>query len=376
MVGMGTAATAFALLCVAGCFSRPGLSRGDASGDDDAMAQSDGDVGFDSLPGGPYNVIFVTSDEKEIGMIGSVAAADAWCEQMSAGLPPNTYRAWMSSTTETVAMRIGSAQGWVRPDGRPVASTLAQLTAGNHLYPPRLDETGTDVTGLDPRIATGTNETGQLVENCADLDNRGLDFTFGRADAAAYFWTIAGENACDENGRLYCLGVDHSNALALPPDPSHRIAFISGQKYGVGSGIAVLDDACETEAIAASLQGDFRAALAVDGASIQSRFPAGAPWARRDGVVVIPSDMSTILAPIWLDAHGSPLTLLPDSAVVWTGATSFTQTNSTRTCDSWENSTSVFTSTTGFAVRGRALEAIGNSMTTCNTQQRVYCLQM
>ncbi len=381
MVAMRTVALLGALALLGGCFSRPGLSRGDAGDDNDDASgdggDGDGGVHLDVLPGGPYNVMFVTSDGREIWQLDSQAEADAWCESRATNLPPNTYRAWLSTTMQTAPQRMGNARGWIRPDGQPVADTLADLTSGNHLYPPRLDENGNDVTALDPRIATGTNATGLLGLNCGDLSNRGQDFTYGNADAASSLWTQNGQRSCDEQDeRIYCLGIDHANPIVLSPDANHRVAFISNQKHGVGNGIAALDDVCDTDADDASLVGTFRAAVAPQGQTIQSRFPAGQPWARRDGVVVIPGDASTIHAPLWFDANGAQVAPLPDGAVVWTGAPSFTAAGDL-TCDNWDDATSALTATVGFSLRSRVAPAIGNTPPSgCNNQWRVYCLQM
>jgi hypothetical protein len=380
MVAMRIVAGALALFATAACFSRPGLARNDGGGDDDdAAPDDDGGVDFDVLPGGPYNVMFVTSDTRAIWQLNNQATADAWCESKSTNLPPNTYRAWLSVTAETAPGRMGTGRGWIRPDGQPVASTLADLTSGNHLYPPRLDENGTDVTASDPRIATGTNATGQLGLNCSDLDNRGQDFTYGNSDAAAYLWTQSGQRSCDEQDeRIYCLGIDHANPIDLQPDPNYRLAFISNQKHGLGGGETALDSACQAEASGVPLTGTFRAAVALTGQSILSRFPDGQPWARVDGVVVLPADMSSLLAPIWLDARGNRLTDLPDGAVVWTGASAFVEPAPVgKTCNNWGSTASLpEQATTGFALRSRMAEAVGSGTSGCNNQWHVYCLQM
>ncbi len=67
------------------------------------------------------NVAFLTS-VTYAGNLGGLDGADAICQKHAnnAGLPANQYRAWLSTSDEDAAARIGSARGWVRPDGLPV----------------------------------------------------------------------------------------------------------------------------------------------------------------------------------------------------------------------------------------------------------------
>jgi len=72
------------------------------------------------------NIVFVTSTLSTPGNIGSLAAADAICTaRAQAAALPGAYVAWLSSTVTSAKARLGSARGWVRVDGMPVADTVA-----------------------------------------------------------------------------------------------------------------------------------------------------------------------------------------------------------------------------------------------------------
>lgn len=358
---------------LAACFSRPVFESSDAPRGDA------GDDAPDSMPVEDYNIVFVTSDAKKPSLLFSLANADAWCATNAVGLPPNTYRAWISAEGVVAPERLGDAVGFVRPDGKPIANTVATLLDGKHWYPPRLDENQNDVMVPNPDIFTGTTHNGGLFNNCGELSNNGLNYLFGNADCGSFLWTEFSQHSCNQTARIYCVGTDHRNAVTQTRDPSLRLAFISAGKTGLNSttGIDALDELCQSEADAAQVSGTFRAAASVAGQSIKDRFPDGPAWARKDGVVVLTPQMTAMPAALWLDVNAQAIVGLPDAGVVWTGATSFVDNvKPADNCNDWKSTNSGETAIIGYAPRSRLPSAVNDGTKTCNTQQRVYCLQM
>src|SRR5215510_6780649 len=105
-----------ACLLVAGCGRLSSDSQVQPVGDDTAALE------------GAANLVFVTSQHVIAGQLGSLAAADAVCNESAAnaGLP-GVYVAWLSTSATNAIDRLAGARGWVRPDGRPFADTSADI---------------------------------------------------------------------------------------------------------------------------------------------------------------------------------------------------------------------------------------------------------
>jgi hypothetical protein len=349
---------------VCGCFSKPGFTAPGDGGDDDADGAMDV----------PHNIIFVTSETRVPGSLGSVATADALCDSLAglAGLPENTYVAWLSTSSQSALERITAtgAVGWVRPDGKPVANTAQALASGNHFWPPRFDESGADIAGNEPHVMTGTHRGGTTAPNCNDYASTGPNVQFGLPDGANRAWTEYAEQGCDAAARLYCLGIDHQNPVSPTRNPVNRAAFVSSNAVLATMGRSKMDTECSDEATAVGLPGTFVAAVPITGESIHTRFSSGAPWARHDGVVVLDDSMADLRAPI-TDTNGQ----LAD-VDVFSGVTSFNQMAlAGENCSDW-NATTAMSVRVGFGFRSLTRAALSYAGASClSTLTRVYCLQ-
>lgn len=140
------------------------------------------------------NIAFVTS-WKGTGDLGGVAAGDAICRRLaaSAGLP-GTYVAWLSSATIAAKDRLGSARGWIRRDGKPLADWIEDL-GRRLLHPIVLDEHGLNI-GLFDAVFTSTRANGVTDPdgNCGDWTDTTRDARVG-LDRRAIFGAI-GDNEC------------------------------------------------------------------------------------------------------------------------------------------------------------------------------------
>jgi hypothetical protein len=316
------------------------------------------------------NIAFITSTDVSPSTLGGQAGADAICAQraLAAGLPPNTYVAWLSTSTVDAKARLASARGWLRTDGLPFADSVDALTTGRLFYPLRLDENQNDRP--DVPTPTGTTRTGVFdsrLSQCADFTGTGMA-TFGWSDGGTEMWTEEPAFDCNDSGPLYCFGIDHQRQVTVPP-VSGRRAFVTYTGFGANVGIAGADMICANEATSAGLPGTFIALLADVGTTAASRFSvADGPWYRVDGVEVT-SDLVTARAALDLHADGVPVT-----GVAWTGATSATTPGEmASTCNGWLDA--------GASGRvgtvGRSNDAwFSSGPLSCSLGPGVYCFQL
>jgi hypothetical protein len=271
--------------------------------------------------------------------------------------------------------RLAGARGWVRPDERPFADTVADLIAGRVFYPPALDEAGQDRTGgaVGALVATGTAADGSAAgEDCGGFRSNQGSLRFGRGDAGAVLWTAADVLNCTTDMRVYCFGVDRAHVLERP-SPGDRLAFLTADPFEVAGGLEAADADCQADAEAAGL-GDrtFRALLATVDASALSRFEVSSdrPWSRVDGVEVT-HDFATMSAPLEVTATGDEHV----SAPVWSGAARPDEIG-VATCNDWTEGTGAASAPLGASARSTN-EAFGGVGTLpCDTAAHLYCLEL
>jgi hypothetical protein len=320
------------------------------------------------------NVAFVTSQTIPISSITSFEVADDFCNASAAAAHlPGHYVAWLSSTTSSAVSRLGSARGWVRPDGKPFADRASDLPVGRMFYPLRIDENGDDLvssaTGWVP-VATATNPDGTAGLNCSDFTDSGGMIDVGYVDATTAVWTAYTSGPCTMALRLYCLGID-ANGPVTPADTG-KTAFLSSEAFTPNSGLASADQICSSEASAHDVPGTFAALLATDGSSAIARFhpTAGSRWVRPDHVTVT-DGLSELAAPcnVTLDlTYGG-------NTVSWTGGAGINGLGSpSTTCNSWSDSSqqgiaggTPRTGTNALAVTATAA---------CTQPTSIYCFEM
>jgi hypothetical protein len=378
---------ALAILFVAGCFS-PSYPPGEACGPAGwcppgqgctvgGVCEPHGAAGGDATAGGDgaspsdapvitHNIVFVTSTQQLPPT--SLAAADDLCVTRAAGRLSGTYVAWLSAEGVDARDRLGSARGWVRPDGLPFADRVADIELGRILYPPRLDELGDNV-GIGAQVATGTSPAG--VRSAGGSCDSGVGTAYGYADGGTRSWTDTGNIACDQLLRQYCFGIDRALPLVVVP-ATGRKAFLSPSPWTPAGGLTAADEVCRTAAKGV-VTGDFIALLAPQDATAASRFtPGGAPWVRLDGIPFADAELGSATAPLTVTPAMTYL-----SERVWTGAASATTSGTAgTTCVDW--TISMAGSSGAFAVASRSGAAFFNaSEQFCNTATatHLYCLE-
>jgi hypothetical protein len=313
------------------------------------------------------NLIFVTSTGVA-GNFGGVSQAATLCGQAakSAGLP-GSYIAWIASPSVTAVSQLGSARGWIRPDGQPFADTVGTsggktgFTNGQIYFPPDVNELGNvmyaSVWAANQAGADNQTNPPAYVDCSGWTSASSSDVaTNGAANAGSRDWAstyIA--SYCNTANSLYCFGTNLTTPVALTTTTG-RHAFASVGIFGTATGIASADSMCQSEASSAGLanSANFKAFLATNGASAASRFNlSGANWIRPDGLPIASSIANllaaNLLVPIAQHADGSYLHS-GDGSYNWSGAADpNTAGTAAVTCNNWSSNSSSSTGESGFA---------------------------
>jgi hypothetical protein len=326
---------------------------------------------------------FVTSTTAN-GDVGGQAGADAECASLAAAasLPSNTYKAWLSTSTLNAATKFGTARGFVRPDGRPFADQVSDITAGNILNPLILDEGGNNLA--HQIVWTGTTDAGiASAFACGDwLIGTGVSFgELGESTGGAGAWSDdASETSCNASAHLYCFGTSQVSALTVTPAPG-RIAFVSKGSFATSQGVSGADTLCQNEASAAGLANPstFLALLSTSTAPAASRFDmsaTSAPYVRPDGIEIADAPTiaagSTLDSGIWQHADGSYVTEF--AAATWTGSAAPNVVGTlSATCQDWMTTNGADTGSEGVS---NVTDVWWNSgmSTSCAEPLSVYCL--
>jgi hypothetical protein len=309
-----------------------------------------------------FNVAFVTSTTFT-GDLRGQTGADTECATLAtaAGLS-GTWKAWLSTSTLDAVTKLGSARGFVRPDGKPFADRVSDIKAGKILNPLTLDEAGID-DGFQ-EVWTGTTNDGLVAgsSTCADWTSTSM-MVFGEVGVSTGgpgAWSDEGgssgrSNSCSANSAFYCFDTSHISTLTVTR-VSGRVAFVSGF-FSTKLGVSGADAQCQTEATNAGLANpsNFLALLSTSTMAAASRFKLSAmdaPYVRPDGIKI--ADAPTIAeggildSGIWQHADGSYVTGLAN--LVWTGSPVPNMTGTLAdTCQDW--------STTDFSKLGREGES-------------------
>ena len=329
----------------------------------------------------PPNRMFVTSATYTAGMIGSLANADALC-QAAAQTPvpplPGTYRAYLSSAAVDAHTRLGLASGWLRTDGKPFANTKGELEGGKLYSPPRMTETGVDIG--DVSVITATSSGGLYSGNG---DCSGYTSTLGTATngistgGSSMFENYGSASCASSTNHLYCFGIDNAAVVVPPAVANVRRAFM--RLWTPGGGLAGADMACQADATAAGLTGNFKALLAAPNASALSRFNLGGlPWARTDNMITLPT------AAAWQTAafFDTGPNLTADKTTNWgnyanwVGASTLTGPGTmASTCSGWTDTTA--TGFYGIAGNTRLTAFAGSSNIVCSfNSATITCLEL
>jgi Divergent InlB B-repeat domain len=364
----------------------------------------------------PLNRVFVTKPLAALAPNAlTLTGADTTCNQEASGTFPGTYKAWLSTSTESAKDRLvfasgGAARGWMRPPdvaggyvGTPFVDTVADLIAGKIYSPVLYDKTSTRLTQTD-QVETGTGSSGVLTSNCSNWSVTVGTATSGVPTGTTSYFTQGFAVACSAStGRVYCFGNNYNAAIFLPPPMGVRLAFVTQQDLipGVTSGaqkfidISDADALCVAEATAATLANptNFKALLAtgsVGGAGGQAaaaRFNLSGPtWARVDGIRILntAADLNATFPALLSTISVSANKVYDLGATrVWTGsagvdAVPVGSPAPGSTCNNWADGSGTYQNS--FGVMGLAdprwwLYGGGFACTSGFGSSRIYCLE-
>jgi hypothetical protein len=363
---------AIALFACGACFSMPARPIGDAD-------SHPSDTGLDASMGGGdgsinANIAFVTSQPLTGSVMGQSGADNACTGFALAAGFPGTYVAWLATAMASAPSRLGSARGWVRPDGLPIADTVADLTAGRIFYPIAVDDAGSAHYDEATLVLTGAQADGTATPNtCMNYMSTLGSGTVGYSDATTGSWTFDGVAiSCGTMMRMYCFATDKVAPIGNPTPPPHaKLAFVTTGTFLATGGLLGADALCASEAGSSHLTGTFVALLATTTASAASRVGSDV-YVRTDGVT-IGAIGGSMKAPINVTAAGDYLT-----APAWTGASSATSPatsigTSATTCANWTATTG--TGEVGAIEVASALMYFVRTATCSDSTNHLYCVQ-
>jgi hypothetical protein len=328
--------------------------------------------------------VFVSSTFSN-GGFGGTSAADTECAKRasSRGLP-GTYVAWLATSTAKASARLGSARGWRRVDGAPVADTVAGMIGGEMFNPIDLDETGTQVTDNYAFTGTMIDATGDsLGLACNDWMSASatLYATVGYVFAGSPDAISGALDSCNLTAHFFCFAIDHNAAVRPSGNVTGRIAFVSTPvTVAPGGGIGAFDTQCGNEASMAGLPGTYLAAVATTNQTIASRFTTDArPWQRVDGTTITADGASLFAAagaiPSFVNQHADGTYLASAAPVfIWTGGSPGVVGTPATTCSDWQLQSSI--GTVGYP-NAAELGSFWATPTTqgCNAANSVLCLE-
>jgi hypothetical protein len=268
-----------------------------------------------------YNVAFITSQRYTVPELPSPGdAANRECARLAAaaGLHGTRFVAWLAAPGTradadddiTPSRGFQHRGGWVRPDGEPIARSVASLTRGELLHPLQLDENGVVQPSATPAwsaVTTAGALTPEATLGAVSCRNWSSSDARDQGGIALSSTTYIGEGfagVCSGSNRMMCFGDDSDAELPAAP-LTGRLAFLSQAFFNAGTGLATADALCQNEACAAGLTGStdcasnpgsthtFKAYLHTSTQAAWQRFDLSGPnWLRLDGIPWLPAAAS------------------------------------------------------------------------------------
>lgn len=155
--------------------------------------------------------MFISSSLVPNGAIGSLAAADAFCQQAANGRSlGGTWKAWLSDATTSASDRLTHATvPYKLLNGVTVANDFDDLIDGTIAHGIDVYETGVTIPAPQiDEVWTGTTSLGRSSgSNCMNWTNSTAQLphaSVGLSNETGFRWTQAYVQFCDRAVRLYC----------------------------------------------------------------------------------------------------------------------------------------------------------------------------
>jgi len=289
-----------------------------------------------------HNLVFLSSVDTYTSDLGSAVAYDGQCNQLAtaAGInnaEGNAYIAWVSDSQSSALSRLGTARGFMRMDGEPVADDPAAMLTNSQFYNPiNIDETGTAPPG-GQTVLTGMDVYGNGTQaDCNDWTTKsGTATGFAGCDScgppAWYYWEIP--SCSNLVGSVYCFMKTKTSALTITPTLGRKV-FLTNGPVAIGQSA---DTRCESAKPSGT--GPVAALRATTSTAASTMIDPAATYVRPDGIVVgLGADLlaSTLKSGIWQQGNGQYV----ETRAVWTGSSSPSELGTTaNTCSDWTANT-------------------------------------
>lgn len=167
------------------------------------------------------NLIFVSSKHYPANL-GGLAPYDAECNALASAAGINdamgsAFMAVMSDAADgdpvgNLVQRLGSARGWVRMDGFPVAESVSSLFIPAKLYAPMFDELG---ARTDYPAWTGLDIDRDGGDHCGRWTSARVDSYAPIGDSGSLLWWAQelSNSACSEQWSILCIGKSKQQPL-------------------------------------------------------------------------------------------------------------------------------------------------------------------
>jgi|CXWL01.1.fsa_nt_gi hypothetical protein len=326
-----------------------------------------------------FNVVFVSS-ATYLSNLGSAFAYDIQCNMLATAaglnnLTNNAFIAWISTSTSHARARLGTARGFVRPDGVPVADTITSLLDSNQIWNPiRIDEWGNDLGSVYPMTGTLSNGMAALA-NCSNWTSTSgsVQMAVGSAARGPVHWTnYVGAPPCNQGPLpIYCIQKTANRPLALLPERGKYI-YVTSTNFVPGSGRSGADDLCNAQKPAGA--GQVRALLATTTLKASSLVDHFGTYIRVDGQVVgTGAELMTtgwLRSGIWQTGAGAYVAPF----MAWTGSVDMTTLGTaTGTCGNWTQGN--VSGIVGFPTQTEAPKWWNAGTTPCSGTLPLYCIE-
>jgi hypothetical protein len=318
--------------------------------------------------------VFLTSGTTN-GNIGGLAAADAICQAAATNQGwAGTYLAFLNTSTQTAASRFDGITNFTRPDGRPLAISVANMLSDQEIfYPPLLDETSTlrDSTHRQHWV-------GNAADNCNNWTTTSSTARRAKAGSITEWDSWGGSVACTDSRALLCFGANVDTGWTGPSAPGTRLTFVTENGIVAGGGVEDFDAQCQTEYDAVMGAGTGRTVRALVGQGTRSAAgrltdTTSTSWARPDGVLVAPT-AAAFLSGSWDAQVHQQIDGTYNANSATRSAAPTPDTAPTGDCNSWTETTGP--STHGYANYRNWENAYYTSTLTCGTgAYKVHCVE-
>lgn len=332
------------------------------------------------------NIAFITSTAYT-GQFGGTAAqallnANSDCQARATSATPSlpgTYIAWLSNGSTNMTTRLPAGDSvWVRPDGRPIATSRAAMLSGALIHPIAINEFGGSTTAA---AWTGTRSDGTAVaQTCTDWTSTATNGFTGQSQFSGSSWSGYGVQPCTGSYRLYCIQTGGSGFATVRPltPPPDAVTIFTTQTTDWGAvSVAGMDSTCQTEAQNAGLTGTYVALVSSSSSSALNRATMYGTLIRPDGWPI--GQHATSNSVLWTLTSTVTWGIQADRTLLstvsaWNGMGA-NASGTGLTCSDWSNRLGTTFGTTGDSTSMRSTEWAGATNVACSGFNRWYCIQ-